>query len=115
MSTRRTEASLLSMLNVLLARRRLILALILLGGVAGFLLGFLSQRTYTATAAFLPRGPETGAPADLALAASQLGLRIPTGSGAWTPAVYVDLVRSHGLLAPIVTDTMMRDASGGRS
>jgi uncharacterized protein involved in exopolysaccharide biosynthesis len=100
------ESSLLAMVNVLLAGRRLILMLVLAGGVIGFLTGFLSKRTYTSSATFIPQGSENGASAfDLAAAASQFGLRIPGTSGAWNPAVYVDLVRSEDLLAPIVSET----------
>lgn len=98
--------SLLTIVNVLLMRRRLILALVIAGGIIGFLLGFLSKRTYTSSATFIPQGAESGASLDLAMAASQFGLRIPPSSGAWSSAVYVDLVRSHDLLAPIVTDTL---------
>ena len=98
--------TLLSLVNILLARRRLIIGLIMVGGVVGFLSGFLSKRTYTSAATFIPQGAESGSSIDLALAASQFGLRIPPTSGAWSPAVFVDLVRSSDLLTPIVSDTL---------
>jgi tyrosine-protein kinase Etk/Wzc len=100
----RDSHPLLALVNVMLMRRRMILLLILVGGVLGFLLGFMSKRTYTSSATFIPQGADNGASMDLALAASQFGLRIPASSGAWSPAVFVDLVRSRDLLAPIVTD-----------
>ena len=58
--------TLLSLVNILLARRRLIIGLIMVGGVVGFLSGFLSKRTYTSAATFIPQGAESGSSIDLA-------------------------------------------------
>ncbi len=108
--------SLLPLVNVLLSRRRLIIAFTLVGFGVGFLFGFLSNHTYTSGAKFLPQANENAASsADLAAAASQFGIRLPGSTGAWNPAVYVDLVRSTDLLAPMVSEPLEVREQGRRA
>lgn len=107
------EISLLALGSVLLRRRRTILALGLLGTLLGLAAGLLSTRVYMSAAIFIPQGPQEGA-SGLALAASQFGIQLPTSSGAWGPAVYVELLRSRALLAPIAGDSVVVVEKGGR-
>jgi len=109
------EISLLSLANLLMRRRWIVFWLGLGGAVAGLATGLLSPRVYASTAVFIPQGPDASA-SGLALAASQLGVRIPTtGTGAgWGPPVYVDLLASRALLEPIAIDTLPVPEDGGR-
>ena len=101
------EPSVLAMLTMLLQRRRLITSLAAAGFVAGAAYGLLSTRQYVATATFMPQASADGGSAGgLALAASQFGIRVPTGGGGWSAPIYVDLLTSRGLLAPIAVDTL---------
>ena len=92
--------------SALLRWRRLVLALAVIGGLLGLVAGLLSPRLYVTTATFIPQSSEGGS-AGLALAASQLGIRVPTGNAAWGPAIYAALLRSRGLTLPIVLDTFV--------
>jgi uncharacterized protein involved in exopolysaccharide biosynthesis len=107
------ENSLLASASVLLRWRRTIVALGLLGAVLGLASGLLSSRVYKSSATFIPQGSE-GSNAGLAAAASQFGIRVPAGSGAWGPAVYVEMLRSRALLEPIALDTIVVAEQGGR-
>jgi uncharacterized protein involved in exopolysaccharide biosynthesis len=98
----------------LLRWRVRILGLAALGAASGLLTGLLSRRTYVSEATFLPQMSEVNL-SGLALAASQLGVRLPTATGAaWGPPVYVDLLQSRGLLEPIVRDTLVVAEEGGQ-
>lgn len=107
------EISLLSLASTLLQRRRLILVLGFIGATWGLASGLTSTRVYRSSATFIPQGAEGGASAGLALAA-QFGIRVPSGSGSWGPAVYVALLGSHALLEPIALDTVSVAEQGGR-
>jgi len=108
------EPSLLALGSVLLRRRRTIVALVVFGAAVGLATGLLSTRVYMSAAVFIPQGSQEGA-SGLALAASQLGIRVPTGgSGAWGPAVYVELLRSRALLESIALDSVVVAEKGGR-
>jgi uncharacterized protein involved in exopolysaccharide biosynthesis len=107
--------SLLALANVLLRRRRMIMALALLGVVVGLVVGLLSTRVYRSTATFIPQGSESGGNSGLALAASQFGIRLPSsGGGTWGPPVYVELLRSRSLLDPIARESVVVAEEGGR-
>lgn len=99
--------SLLVVGSALLRYRRLVIALSLIGAAAGLAAGLLSKRVYSANATFIPEGTDNGTASGLALAASQFGIKLPTSSDdGWGPPVYVELLRSRALLAPIASDTM---------
>ena len=98
---------------MLLRSRRVIIALGLGGAATGFTIGMLKPRTYASGATFVPQSPE--APnSSLALAASQFGFRLPTGSGGWGPPVYVELLRSWALLEPLALDTLVVAEEGNK-
>jgi uncharacterized protein involved in exopolysaccharide biosynthesis len=106
--------TLLDLANVLLRRRRLILALGMGGLLLGLAAGLLSKRVYVSSATFIPQGSDAGA-SGLALAASQFGLRLPSSGGnSWGPPVYVELLRSRTLLQQIAQDTVTVVEMGGR-
>jgi uncharacterized protein involved in exopolysaccharide biosynthesis len=90
--------------NILLHYRRVILVVAVLGAVIGLSRGLVSPRVYKSTATFLPQGAN-GPSSGLAAAASQLGFSLQSTGGAWTPAMYVELVKARSVLLPIVTDT----------
>ena len=108
--------SLLALGSLLLRQRRLIVALGGLGVVLGLALGLLGRRQYVSAAIFIPESSSGGGlgSSELALAASQFGLRIPTASGGWGPAVYAELLRSREMLVPLATDTVEVAEEGGR-
>lgn len=100
------EISLLGLASVVLRWRKPILVLALIGGVLGLASGLSKPRYYVSTAKFIPQGTEGSS--GLAAAASQFGLRVPTGgnaNGVWGPAMYVEIIRSRALLKPIAADT----------
>jgi uncharacterized protein involved in exopolysaccharide biosynthesis len=107
------QPSLLAISNVLLRRRRLIVALGLLGAVVGLATGLLTKRVYKSVAIFVPQGSQEAA-SGLALAASQFGIRLPTSGSAWSPPIYVELMRSRTLLEAIAVDTVVVTEEGGR-
>lgn len=107
------KLSLMALASVLLRWRRLIIALALVGGLLGLAAGLLSRRKYVASATFIPRAPETGGTSGLAAVAGQLGIRLPTSAGeGWGPAIYVELLRSRALLAPIAGDSIIVSEEG---
>src|ERR1035437_6053265 len=105
------EVSLLALGSVLLRWRRTVIALGLAGATLGIAMGLTGTRMYMSAATFIPQGSEnvSSGPAS---AASQLGIRVPS-SGAWGPAVYVELLRSQVLLEPIALDTVVVAEEGG--
>jgi len=107
------EPSFLVLGSVLLRRRRTILVLGMIGAAVGLAAGLSQARVYKSTAIFIPQGSPEGT-SGLALAASQLGIRVPTSGGGWVPAVYVELVRSGPLLESIALDTVLVLEEGGR-
>ncbi len=107
------EPSLLAIGSVLLRRRRLILSLGLLGAIVGLASGLLTKRVYKSVATFIPQGSQEGA-SGLALAASQFGIRLPSSATAWSPPIYVELLRSQTLLESVALDTVVVVEEGGR-
>ena len=107
------EISVFTLASVLVRWRWTIVALGVFGGVLGLTWGLTSPKVYKSTATFIPQGSEGGV-SGLALAASQFGLRVPSGGSAWGPPVYVALLRSRALLEPIALDTVVVAEDGGR-
>ena len=108
------DFSLLTVGSVLLRWRRLIVALTVVGGLLGLASGLLRARLYVSTALFVPQSAESGGSSGLALAASQLGIRVPSTGGAFGPVVYVQLFRTRALLEPVALDTIAVAEEGGR-
>ena len=74
---------------------------------------FVSVRTYRSEATFIPQDSE-GSSSGLALAASQFGVRIPSGSAGWGPPVYVEMLRSRALLDAIAHEPVVVAEEGSR-
>jgi uncharacterized protein involved in exopolysaccharide biosynthesis len=101
------EISLIGLASVVLRWRRLILALAVAGGVIGLVKGLASTRVYKSSATFVPQGSE-GPSSGLLAAADQLGIRVPSSSGAgWGPTMYVEVLRSSAILEPVAFDTVV--------
>lgn len=107
------EISLLRPINALLRQRWLVLGLPVAGLFAFTGLGLLRERTYTVTASFMPQAQEMSA-SQLSGLAAQFGLVVPAGETGQSPAFYVDLLESRGILGQVV-DTTYAVATGGDS
>jgi uncharacterized protein involved in exopolysaccharide biosynthesis len=110
----RPETSLVTLGILLLRHRRRILGLILVGAAVGLSTGLLKTREYASHVVFIPREAEASTTSGLALAASQFGIQVPSGNGGWGPPVYVELLRSRGVLESLVLDTLSVSELGGR-
>jgi uncharacterized protein involved in exopolysaccharide biosynthesis len=106
--------SLDALLRAFLRWRTLIVGLGLLGGLMAGAVALLSPRTYSSTATFIPQGSDAST-SGLALAAGQLGIRVGGGGGTWGPPVYVEVLHSNALLAPIALDTVTVAEEGRRT
>ena len=104
--------SVLTLGGVILRWRRLIVLLGLGAGTIGLVMGLTSPRLYKSTATFIPQASESGM-SSLALAAGQLGIRIPASSGGLSAGLYVELLQSRSLLEPIAMDTFPVAERGG--
>lgn len=107
--------TLLGTVNLFLRRRWLISGCAAAGAVIGLLAGLLSTRMYVSEVLFLPQSNDSNL-SGLALAATQIGVRLPTSTGAgWGPPVYVELLQSSALLEPIALDTVRVAEEDGRA
>lgn len=114
MSRSDDEFSLLELGTTILRWRRSIIVLTVLGAIIGLAFAMLTPRKFRSDATFLPQDADQRS--ELALAATQFGLRLPqsNGTAAWGPPVYVALLRSRTLLEPIVLDSVTVEEEGGR-
>src|SRR5215207_98485 len=97
-----SELSLLSALNVVLRRRSLVIGITGLVVVSIVALTLLRPRSYTSSASFMPqttRSPTGGGGGGIA---AQLGLSMLTADATQSPAFYVDLLTSRGILDSMV-------------
>jgi hypothetical protein len=98
----------------LLRWRRVLIYGMLLGGFIGALSGLFATRLYESNVTFIPQASEGGGAASgLEVAASQFGIRVPSG-GSFGPPVYVELVRSRAILEPLSRDSVSVAEEGGR-
>jgi uncharacterized protein involved in exopolysaccharide biosynthesis len=91
------EVSLVSLLTVLLRRRRVVIGIPLGLLALAVALHVLRGRTYVAVSSFLPE-TERAVPAGLSGLAAQFGLSLPTSSSGESVDFYVELTRSPELL-----------------
>ena len=111
--TRSEELSLFAVALIVMRRRRLVGTLIAIGAAIGFGLGLATPREYQSHATFLPQDQQNSSNG-LALAASQLRLRLPAGSSEWGPPVYVEVLQSRAVLDSITSDTITVPEQGNR-
>lgn len=104
--SRRTEASLLDVLTLVLERRRFILSVpVGLALVVGLVI-LLRPRTYTATSAFVPQSTSLPSLGRLAGLAAQFGLPIPGQDATQSPEFYAELLVSDALLRPLADSSL---------
>jgi uncharacterized protein involved in exopolysaccharide biosynthesis len=108
------ELTLLPFLTFVLRHRRTVGAVALAGALVGLVAGLLRPRLYASEATFMPQASTEANLSSLAAAASQLGLRLPTQGTTWGAPVYVELLGSRPLLAPLILDTVAVEEEGGR-
>jgi len=89
------DISLLAAINVLLANRWRIISLGLVVAVVLVGIGFVRPRQYTAKASFVP---QSKAPQTVSGIAAQFGLTLPGQKGDESPAFYMELLESRGVL-----------------
>ncbi len=98
-----SDISTVSLVNVLLRHRVMILVLaLLIGGVSG-LMSFSSPNRYTAEAQFMPKGAR--AQGGLSGIAAQFGVSLGGGDASQSPQLYADLLETRGLLWPVAQKT----------
>jgi uncharacterized protein involved in exopolysaccharide biosynthesis len=108
------EVSFVALVNMLLRSRWLLLLLPLSLGFFAGLLALLSDRTYTATASFVPQNTSQSRLGSLAGVAAQFGLAVPSESPAEYPALYAHLLGSQVLLDPVVRSRYVSSGAGRR-
>jgi uncharacterized protein involved in exopolysaccharide biosynthesis len=99
--------SLYWVLAMLLRRRRLILAMAALGGLAGLLVASLRPATYTSSFSFLPQSSQDPRSAGLASIAGQFGISLGAlGATSTPPQLYADLIVTREVLGPIAQSSV---------
>ncbi|CAN5923529.1 Wzz/FepE/Etk N-terminal domain-containing protein [soil metagenome] len=105
--------SVLAIATTIIQRRRMIVGLGILGAMLGLVMALLTPRLYVSAATFIPQSSDA-ATSDLAMAASQFGLRVPSTTSSWGIPVYVEMLRSRDVLEPILLDTLIVAEENGR-
>lgn len=104
--------SFVALVNGLLRHRFLIFGLGLLFLVVTGVRGLLAPRTYTTTASFITQSSK--APGNLSGLAAQLGVNVPAADAATSPAFYLDLLKSRGVLGSVADSRFDYRADTGR-
>jgi uncharacterized protein involved in exopolysaccharide biosynthesis len=100
--------------TVLIGNIGLILAISLLGVLLVSAWVLLKDRTYTASASFVPQ--TRSQTSNLAGLASQIGLRVPTADAGDSPDFYAELLRTREVLQPVIVEPYsIEQGSGNRS
>lgn len=102
----------LALINVALSARYLIVALAVLSFAAMLVRGLLQPRTYSSSASFISQANRPSS--NLAGIAAQLGVSVPAADAQASPAFYLDLVRSRGVLAAVAESTYEISHDTGR-
>lgn len=95
------DVSLLRIVNVLLAHRRLMVGLPLALSALVLVVTLVLPRTYTSQASFMPQGDQESV-SRLAGLASQFGVDVPNAQSGQSPQFYADLMVSRELLRTAV-------------
>ncbi|MDQ6612983.1 MAG: hypothetical protein M3Y64_11155, partial [Gemmatimonadota bacterium] len=94
------EVSLLSLMNILMRRRALIVWSALLCALVFTGFALMGDRTWTTVVSFFPQGKKAGG--NLSALAAQFGVPVGTGDANESPSFYADLVKSRAILATVV-------------
>jgi len=97
------EISAVSLVNVLLRHRVMIILLALAVGFYAGLTSVTSPRTYTTEAQFMPKGAR--GQSQLGGLAAQLGVSLAGGDASQSPQLYTDLLETRSLLWPVAQKT----------
>ncbi len=95
------DVSLLAVLNVLLRYRRLIFVLPVLFATAAIAISLLKQRTYTASAAFIPQTSDAFRASPIAGMAAQFGVSLGSSQPSESPAFYSELMGTRSVLSAV--------------
>lgn len=95
------EVSLVSLLNILLHHRRIVVGTPLVIAALLVGLGLVSRRTYTVNASFMPQTAQSQASRFTGVAA-QFGISIPQSEAGNSPQFYADLLGSNNILRKAV-------------
>jgi hypothetical protein len=108
------EPSIIDIVAVLIRGRRTISYFVFAGLLIGAASGLLRARQFSVTSTFIPTSTDQSASNGFALAASQLGIRVPQGGGGWGAPVYVELLTTRDLLGAIAADSVKVAEDGYR-
>ena len=97
------DISAVSLVNVLLRHRTMIILLTLLFGFYQGYKSINSPKTYTATASFMPKGAR--GQNQFGGIAAQLGINIGGGDALSSPQLYTDLIETRTVLWPVAQKT----------
>jgi uncharacterized protein involved in exopolysaccharide biosynthesis len=98
---------------ILLSYRRLVIVLGLVGAGLGAALALFSPVVYESRALFQPQLAD-GQDGRLTQVASRFGLGVVDGKSQWGPSVYVELLATQNVLAPVVKDTLFLEEDDRR-
>jgi uncharacterized protein involved in exopolysaccharide biosynthesis len=98
------QLTLLTLVNVALRARYLIVALAIVAFGVVAVRGLRQARTYSAGASFITQGSKP-ASSNIAGLAAQLGVNVGAGDAGTSPAFYLDLVQSRGILRSVAEST----------
>lgn len=97
-----------------IAARRAVISCGVFGLLVGVTVALLSSARYASRTVFLPQAAEGSGLGGLATAASQFGIRVANTSGAWGPAVFVEILGSRSLLERLARDSLEVPERGGQ-
>ena len=101
---RGAQLTLLTLVNVALRARYLIVALATVAFAVVAVRGLRQARTYSAGASFISQGSKPAA-SNIAVLAAQLGVNVGSGDAGTSPAFYLDLLQSRGVLRAVAEST----------
>ncbi|MEP6763623.1 MAG: hypothetical protein ABJB66_04885 [Gemmatimonadaceae bacterium] len=100
MSETVNEVSLVSLMNVLMRRRALVVWSSLLCAALFTGYSLIGERTWTTVVSFFPQGKKSSG--NLSALAAQFGVPVSTGDANESPNFYADLVKSRAILSTII-------------
>lgn len=106
------QLTVLSMVNIALRARYVILAFSVVALAVVGILGIRRPRTFSAGASFITQASK--GPANLAGLAAQLGVTVAATDPGTSPAFYLDLLKSRGILGPVAESTFQFTGDSGR-
>jgi uncharacterized protein involved in exopolysaccharide biosynthesis len=93
------SVSAVSLFNILLRYRVMIVIITLIGGFWAGLMSITSPKGYTSEALFMPKGAR--GQSQLSSVAAQFGLNVSSGDASTSPQMYTDLLEARTILWPV--------------